>query len=201
MTDPTRPARPTLDDLLERLHAGDTQALAVLLERNQARLEAQAKRHMGPHLRGRVRPSDILQSTYLRVLNSLPGFQGTTDEEFSHWVGRILQHTVATRLRYHSAAKRELDREQPVDVAELDPEDPRHHPSTAASYSEELLRIARAMQALPKDYVRILTLHMDPDQTHERTAALLGRSEGACRVLLARARAALMVRLQRGEGE
>jgi DNA-directed RNA polymerase specialized sigma24 family protein len=70
-------------------------------------------------------------------------------------------------------------------------------PSTEAAWTEEILLIGQAMQRLPEDYLRILCLHMKPDQDHQRTARLMNRSEGASRVLLARARAALLVELDR----
>ena len=62
---------------------------------------------------------------------------------------------------------------------------------------EALLRMAKALRRLPLDQRRILQLVGLRGCSHAEAARLLGRSEGACRVLLARARAALLVTMAR----
>ena len=73
--------------------------------------------------------------------------------------------------------------------------------SLPAMNREELVRIARAMRELPVDQQRILQIVALRGGTHAEAARQLQRSEGACRILLARARAALTVAIARGDGE
>ncbi len=184
--------------LLDRARSGDRAALEELLDRVRDRVESALRHRVGPQMRRRVEPSDILQSTYLRVVTTVPDFRGTSEREFSAWVLRILDRTLRKRLRFHGAQRRDLGREGGADAREIPQAG--GTPSSAAVVSEELVRIAQAMNRLPKDYARILMLHMEPDQTHENTARILGRSVGASRVLLARARAALASQMAQDGG-
>jgi len=181
--------------LLERARGGDRVALQELIGRNRARLERTVEARLGSGLRAKVRSSDILQSTYVDVLQSLERFQGTTDEDFANWLVRVLENNIKDESKYYRAEKRDRGREAGEDAREPAARQP--SPSTEAAWTEEMLLIGRAMQRLPEDYLRVLCLHMRPGQDHRRTAEQLGRSEGASRVLLARARAALLVELER----
>ena len=192
----SQPNPPSSDSgLFERARAGDHGALEELLDSVQDRLEAVARAGLGARLREKVHASDILQSTYVQVLKSIPGFRGASEEEFAEWVVRILQRTIRNRARYFRAGRRDQGREGARDADTVPDQAP--DPSGMASLSEELILIGRAMSTLSKDYRRILTLHLDPHQTHQRTAEIMGRSEGASRVLLARARAALLIAMDR----
>lgn len=183
--------------LIERIRHGDRMALNQLLGRLQTRLLRIAERQL-PRNQGRITPSDVLQSTYIRVLEGLDRFRGATEAEFRAWVVRIMERRLAKRIRFHTAARRQTSREVALDPEALLGDTP--EPITSAALREDLSRMAEALTRLPQDYMRILHLHMDPEQTHARTARILGRSEMASRVLLARARAALLVEMARSRG-
>lgn len=182
------------DALLARARGGDRSALQELIARNRQRLERTVEARLGSALRSKIRSSDILQSTYVDVLLSVEGFQGETDEDFSNWLVRVLENNIRDKSRYFRARKR--DRTLEVDE---DPEEAGRQPtpSSEAEWTEEILLIGQAMQRLPEDYLRVLFLHMRPDHDHKRIGRLMNRSEGASRVLLARARAALLLELDR----
>ena len=184
---------------IKRARAGDSDALEELLHLTGQRLERSVRARLGPGLRSKIASSDILQSTYLKVVEALPRFEGDTEDDFTAWATRILENTIRNRARYHRAGKRDAHRETSRDVREVNVAAKDKTPSSAIALGEELSRIGRAMQDLAPDYVRVLTLHMDPEQTHRETARLMGRTEGATRVLLARARAALLVALRRAD--
>ncbi|MEM7202172.1 MAG: RNA polymerase sigma factor [Planctomycetota bacterium] len=181
-------------ELLQRARLGDRAALADLLREVRPRLHLAARAGLGERMRGRLHASDIVQSTYVRVLSHVTEFHGSTRQEFAAWVFRILERTIKERLRFFEAARRARARESSSTTEHLLA--PSTSPSSDAAFADELVLLARAMDQLPKDYARILTLHMDPHQTHSKTARTLQRSEGACRVMLARARAALLVELK-----
>ncbi len=180
-------------DALERARSGDRAALEQLLARIRRPLQSAVRREIGPVMRPHADSSDILQSTYLQVLSSLPSFRGKSEGEFAAWVFRILERTVRQRWRRVLAGRRDARREEAADPGAVSAA--QATPSSEVAAAEELVLVARAMARLSPDHVRILTLHMDPEQTHAQSGAVMGRSAGACRVLLARARAALVIEL------
>ncbi len=179
---------------IQRAKAGDRHALDALLQRARPQLERQAEAAIGPGMRCQLPTADLLQSAYARVLRSIRAFRGETEAELQAWLRRIVDRTLRDARRYVFAERRAKLREssRPIDLMP----GPGHTPSAEMSANEEVARIDAAIRRLPHDYAQILALHMDPEQTHARTARLMGRSAGACRVLLARARAALAAELQ-----
>ena len=185
------------DDVLARARAGDRDALEQLLARHKGVLERVARHEMGPVLRARVRTSDVLQSTYLEVLGSLPNFRGDDEQAFVSWVARILQNNIRDAGKFFKAGKRSWENEtsREVDADQLSRKQPT--PSAQAALSDELMLVGRALRGLSSDYQRVLTLRMQRDLPHAELAKLMDRSEGAVRVLLSRARAALLLELDR----
>ncbi len=185
------------DSLVERARHGDAPALEALLERNKERLEGLAHARLGEALGQKVRSSDILQSTYLRVVKSIDRFTGATEDDFANWIVRVLENTLRDRARYHNAEKRDRGRDVGRDIHELNPASRTPTPSAQAGFAEELLLISRAMQRMPANYARMLTLHLEGTVSHRETAEIFECTENASRVLLARARARLLVELER----
>ncbi|MCA8950931.1 MAG: sigma-70 family RNA polymerase sigma factor, partial [Planctomycetes bacterium] len=151
----------------------------------------------------RYRTSDLVQSALVEAIASMPAFRGTRESEFVGWTLRILERNALDRQRRLLARKRCVDREVgegegTVQLRELALDTA--SPSELAIDREQLIRIARAMRRLPTDQRRILQLIALRGASHAEAAELIGRSEGACRVLLARARAALVVALAREAG-
>jgi len=194
---PTMSSEP-IETTLKRAKAGDRDALESLLRRHDTRLQRVARGLMGEQLKVRVRTSDILQSTYLEVLASVHDFRGDTEEAFAHWVVRILENNVRDAAKYHGARKRSRDMEtSSKDLGELFIPAIQPSPSSQAIATEELFLVGRALQRLPEDYRRVILIRLSPTGTHRETARRMGRSEGAARVLLARARAALLMELDK----
>lgn len=191
-------------ELFERARSGDRDALNELLLRHRARLERTARSLLGEELRTRVRTSDILQSTFVEVLSSVREFRGTNEEAFANWVARILQNNVNDAAKFHAARKRARSREssrQDLDTLGVSASGPT--PSSEAAFSDELYLVGRALQQLSEDYRRVILLRLRPGATHQEVARVLDRTPGATRVLLARARAALLIeidRLRQGDG-
>ncbi|MCK5940596.1 MAG: sigma-70 family RNA polymerase sigma factor, partial [Planctomycetes bacterium] len=157
-------------------------------------LRRMAPRLMGAVLRQRCRTSDLVQSALVEAIASIPSFRGKNESEFVGWTLRIMERNALDRQRRLTARKRSVEREQPEGEFGL------HHlagdgqsPSQTAIDREELLRIAKAMRYLPTDQRRVLQIVALRGGSHADAARTLGRSEGACRVLLARARAGLLV--------
>lgn len=182
---------------LELARSGDRAALARLLGRLRPRLEALAHARMGAQLRARVRISDILQSAYVEVLVSVPTFEGRTEDAFARWVMRVVENNIVDARRYFGAAKRVSADASPLQEGDsVEAADPTPSPSQELSSVDELARMSRALRRLPPDYRRAILSRIAGGSGRD-TARALNRSHGAARVLLARARAALLVEMQR----
>jgi DNA-directed RNA polymerase specialized sigma24 family protein len=171
--------------ILRRARDGDREALGELLLRAKPQLERAARAVLGDDLRARVRTSDL-------------DFRGRTEEAFAHWVARILENNVRDAGKFHGAQRRAKKKESSsTGVDFLPARGTGSSPSATAALSDELVLIGRAMQRLPEDYRRVILLSMKPGANHTETAQTLQRSVGATRVLLARARATLILEMDR----
>ncbi|MEM7204816.1 MAG: sigma-70 family RNA polymerase sigma factor [Planctomycetota bacterium] len=185
---------PWLDaDQLQRARAGDQASLGALLQRARRPLLAIIQRQVGRRLRHHIDVDDLLQSVYLQVLVSLESFRSECPRAFSAWLTRMLVRDIADRAR---AVRREYGVSEPVACSDC-LIDPRPTPATHAQIKDELAVVLERLRGLPEAYQGILNLHADPAQTHKDSAVQLGRSEGASRVLLLRARNELRQRLAR----
>lgn len=183
----------------DRMKKIDPDALPEILDRLRPRLQKLARRELAGELRARVRTSDLLQATYLDILQSLPAFRGTTEDELVAWMIRILRNNARDAVKYHRAAKRLAPGGRPE--AALDAEGIRGRgptPSAETAFVDDLLLVGKALERLPADYRRVIVLHARLQGSHRDLARELDRSEGATRVLLSRARAALLLELDRG---
>ena len=176
---------------------GDAEAMDQVLALTEARLRRYIDARLGPQLRASLRNSDVLQNSYLEMLDALPGFTGTTRDAFIAWVTRIIEHDIQRQHRWFGAQKRK----QPCTsernaLARILLEPPRT-PSAELAGTEQRLLVRRALALLEPDHARVIELAMLEELPHKEVAARLGRSEGACRMLLKRARASLALVLER----
>jgi RNA polymerase sigma-70 factor (ECF subfamily) len=174
---------------VQRAKAGDREALDRILTRHAHRLDELARKEFGPGLRDRVRTSDLLQSTYLDVVRGIGSLEGDTEEAFLKWVARVIRNNARDKVRYFAAARR----------AEQDDPSPRPDPRTASAQAvitEDLQLVHRALDELETDHRLVIELKVLRGMEHRDVAEVMGRSEGAVRCLLARARAALLVAVE-----
>lgn len=185
-------------ELLARARAGDEAALEQLLAQTEARLRRCVDRKLGPRLRASLRRSDVLQNCYLAMLDALPGFAGSSPDEFVAWVAQMIENDIRRQHRWFGAGKRRAPSrtsQRNLLAGILLP--PVATPSAEAVRVEERDAVRRALARLEPDYIEVIELSVFEDLPHREVAARLGRSEGACRMLLLRARAALAVELER----
>ncbi|MCA8952689.1 MAG: sigma-70 family RNA polymerase sigma factor [Planctomycetes bacterium] len=183
------------DDLradIARARRGERDALDRVLTAIQTRLLAAASNRLGGALRARMATSDLLQTTYVDVVRSIGEFRGDDPDTFVAWISRIMENNLRDRARFYSRQRRaaEQDREAPPELPATD-----RSPSAAAMQIENLAAVGRALAELPGDQRRIIQLRLIEGRDYDEIGALLGRSPGALRMLLSRARAALTLRL------
>lgn len=182
---------------LDRARAGDAAAVDELLTRTETRLRGYVDSRLGPRLRASLRNSDVLQNSYLQMLDALPGFDGRTEDDFVAWVTRIIEHDIKRQHRWFAAKKRKPPTTSERNVLARVLLDPPLTPSAELGGTELSAMVHRALERLEPDHAAVIRLAMLEELPHKEVAARIGRSEGACRMLLLRARAALALELER----
>src|SRR5688572_16428247 len=86
------------------------------LERFRSYLCLLARLQLGPRLRSKLDPSDVVQQTLLEAFAKREQFRGE-EAERAGWLRQILAHNLADALRAFGQARRDADREQPLRAA------------------------------------------------------------------------------------
>ena len=189
-------------NLLDLARAGDGHALEQVLDQTESRLRRYVDARLGSRLRAALRRSDVLQNAYVEMLDALPQFEGRTEDEFVAWVARIVEHDIKRQNRWFGAQKRR----PPSRTSERNALakillDSQPTPSAEISGLEERAELQRALARLEPDHAQILQLSVFEELSHKDVAERMQRSEGACRMLLLRARTALALELERHSSE
>jgi RNA polymerase sigma-70 factor, ECF subfamily len=183
--------------LLDRARTGSDAALAQLVERFSPRLLAVIRLRLGPGLRAHLESRDVLQETWLKALARLDGFAGGQAGSFMAWLAQIAANEIRDRADYHGRQRRDGAREDRLSADELDGFAARVRSETSRiALGEETARLERALLALSPDHREVIVLRRLEERPFAEVGALMGRSPDACRVLLARALAALTLEME-----
>lgn len=184
-----------------RLLAYDADRPAVVAaQRDPRQFEALYRKYVAQvysfayyELRDQHAAEDVTATVFMRALAGLPRFRERVeapDSSFRVWLFQIARHALANERRHirrHPQA--------PLDAAlELPARD--DVPATVTS-RDELLRAWRAIEELPAERRQAVTLRLVHEMSAADIAAVLGRSEGAVRVLVHRALRSVAQRLGR----
>ena len=206
MTEDAKDDTQGMDDeahLVRRLSEGDEGALEPLLERHLAGLRAFVRARAGPLLRGREDDADIVQSVCREILVHRERFQVPAEGGFKRWLFLSALRKIQNRREYWLAQKRDVGRDvRAPGVSSASDVDLLAGYGTLCTPSRELMareaveRVERAIDALPEDYREALTLSRMVGLKRAEIAEVMGKSEGAVRMLLSRAQARLVELLE-----
>ena len=160
-------------------------------------LRAWLRLRMGPGLRARETPDDLVQSVAREVLLGLDGFEWRGEAAFRHWLYLKAQRKLVDKARFVGAEQRTPAKERDLDalasgvVAGLVAESPSH----AAVGAEDVQRIEAAFAELPGDWQEAVSLHKLCGMSVPEVAARMQRSEGAVRNLIWRGLSRLALRI------
>ena len=180
--------------LIERARAGSPDAINALYERLSPRILAYIRLRLGRDLRARMESRDILQATLLKSYQKLRDFRGSDTRSLVAWLARIAEHEVRDcadyvhRQRRDAAQDTALDEEAPVQAIT-------RSALSRVILNEEAQRLEAALDALSPDHRNIILMRKFEELPFGEIARRAGRSEDACRMLLARAMTALTLRL------
>jgi len=184
--------------LLSAAKDGDHEALDKILLLTEERLRAHVDRRLGERLSASTRRSDILQNSYLAILDALPKFESDSIDGFVAWVAQIIENDIRRQNRWFTAGKRKApSRTSQRNLLAGILNQPVPTPSAVYSQKEERHAVREALSRLEADHARIIELAIFEELSHKAIAEQMGRSEGACRMLLLRARTALAIELER----
>lgn len=179
--------------LLQRARAGDFSAFEGLVDRHERRLYGIA---MGI-LRQREDAENVVQTAFLKVLESLDRFRG--ESTFATWVSRIATHAALNALR-----KRKGLPTVSLDVGD-DEDGEIRHPRQLADWRGDPARVVErrelrrilddAIQTLPEKHRLVFVLRDVEGLSVRETAQALSISEANVKVRLLRARLALREKL------
>jgi RNA polymerase sigma-70 factor (ECF subfamily) len=184
------------DGTLAKAVAGDQAALSRLLERFGAEVASELR--ISPKWRGIVDADDVMQVTYLEAFLGIRGFKPGGPGAFKAWLRRIAEHNLLDAIKEVGRLKRP----QPAHRAAPTPASSDEtyialvesltgttvSPSGVAAAAEVHRVVEVALEALPPDYATVVRLHDIQGMSGPEVAAAMGRSSGAVRMLLARAR-------------
>ncbi len=179
--------------LVRDAKAGSPEAIERLYERLAPRLLAFIRLRLGRTLRAHLESRDILQAALLRSFERLPQLEGAGAGEMMAWLTRIAENEIRDRADYHQRQRRDAARDVPLDEAHQAIAADLRSMSSRIVLDEETARLERAIERLTDDHREVILLRKFEELGYREIAARLGRSEDACRMLLARAMAALTV--------
>ncbi len=165
--------------LVRRGQAGDNDAFARLVERNQAGVYNLALRMT----RDPEEAVDLTQETFLRAWRSLPGFRA--EAKFSTWLYRIAYNVCLSRRIVHAATFADPSAADAVPAPEGE------EPPAILLRQERRERVVAAMNRLTPAYRLVLDLYYWRDCTYDEIAAILDLPMGTVKTHIFRAKAAL----------
>ena len=182
--------------LLLAARAGSAGALDQLYQRVAGRLLAVIRLRMGRELRSRMESRDILQATLVRSFERLDQFAGGDGATLMAWLARIAENEIRDQVDFQHRRRRDIAVSIPLDDAHEAIETRVRSAFSQVAISEEAARLEAALETLDADHREIIVLRKLEELSFKEIAGRVGRTEDACRMLLARAMVALTLRLR-----
>jgi RNA polymerase sigma-70 factor (ECF subfamily) len=176
-------------ELLERARGGDAAAVDALLERHRAALRRMVAQRMDPVLRQRVDASDIVQDALVSASRRLDEYLRAAPMPFHLWLRQLAkERLIDAHRRHREAARRSLDREQPLAVGYADRSsidlarelrDGELTPAAAAIRHELQLRFQAALEGLGEQDREVMLMRHGEHLSNQEVAQALGLTEPA----------------------
>lgn len=169
---------PLVVDLVRRAVSGDAVAFASLYDQFAPRV----RRFLRYQLRDDDLAEELVQRTFVRIVEALPRYQ-PRGLPFGAWVFRIARNAMIDQIRTtHPTVELDAALDRAADTGD---------PVMAVEQADVRAEVRRALDQLPTDQRDVLVWRFFGELSPAETAAVMGRSNGAVRVLQHRALAAL----------
>lgn len=184
------------EELLQRVRAGDAQALGEFIRLRTPQLVSFLNKRMSDRLKQKVEPQDLVQELTVSCLNAVSSVDFGDRDPFS-WLCQQAERRIIDAHRHHfGSQKRQAGKEVSInhrggnaDGAELGDmlAASLTSPSHAFSRRQKEFHLLAALEGLPEDAREALRLRYQHGMPSKEIAEKLGRTDGAIRVLLSRA--------------
>jgi len=183
-------------DLLQRARQGSDAAMNELFDRVAGRLLALIRLRLGRSLRARLESRDILQATLLKAFLKLDQLKEEDSATLMAWLARIAANEIRDQADFHGRRRRDAARETPLaDVRSWRLAQQIRSQTSRLALDEEMGRLEEALDAVPSHYREVILLRKFEELEFSAIGERLGKSADACRMLYARAMAAITLKL------
>jgi len=188
--------RLNVSGLIHAARQAEPGALDQLLESFRNYLRLLARTGIDTSVQGKADPSDLVQETLLKAHQHFDQFRGQTEAELAVWLRQILARNLVDLVRrYRIATSRKVSREQSLEkmiaesAAALDNliQNNGSSPSAVAQRRELPVVLADVLAELGEDDREVIILRSIEELPWPQVAKRMKRSEGAVRILWARA--------------
>ncbi|MFA6044286.1 MAG: RNA polymerase sigma factor [Phycisphaerales bacterium] len=181
--------------LMQRAIGGDRAAVAELLKLYGPIVRARLAGKLSPVWQSVLEPDDIMQVTYMEAFMRIERFQPRHEGSFLAWLTLIAENNLRDAVK-------ELERQKrpnPRNRVQAGPGDDSYvalvellgatvtTPSLVAARCEVKTALDQALEKLPPDYAKAVRMYHLEGRDCKEVAEVLGRSQGAVYMLLARA--------------
>lgn len=142
----------------------------------------------------RPEAEDVLQTTYLKVLDGRARFAGVSS--LRTWLFGVIRRTASEQRRRRAVRRFFMGRT----LDEMPLADPSPGADATVDRDEEVTTLRRALRALPSRQQQVLHLVFYQDLTIEEAAGVMNISPGSARTHYARGKARLRALLGMGAG-
>ena len=183
-----------------RTRSSPVNAPELCLDRFRPLLRLQVRQlQIGRLYRARFDSSDVVQEALVRAVRGLDEVRGRDEPQFVRWLQKIVRNAFFDLLREHDADMRDPRLEQTIQDAVGEEDTPlaayltavQPGASTLTTRSEELLRLAAAMDQLPAAERDAVIAHFILELPLAEAAVRLGRTVKGVAGLLFRGKARL----------
>lgn len=194
-------------ELLLRWHRGDQEALALLVQQEQAFVAQHVRGRLGSSLRRQLETQDVVQQTMLNALRNAPRFLLSDRGQLRGLFVRMVENTLQSAANHQQRQKRDVRREQPWTavaddtVVDLDVADTATDPSAAVAREDLRAWIRLALELLDVDDREVVERRDYQEQSFAAIAAELEEAEDTVRMRYQRALpklAAALTKLRQG---
>lgn len=176
--------------LLKQAGEGAPRAVDALLERHRLALRSMVQARLDQRLARRVDASDIVQEVLIEANRRLVAYLQEPKLPFQQWLRQMAQDQIIdTHRRHRVAARRSMDREQPLNIPGLGEQssmdlaaqiaDQELTPAANAVRRELHRRFLEALEQMPDDDRELLIMRHVEQLSNSQVADILGLSQPA----------------------
>jgi RNA polymerase sigma-70 factor (ECF subfamily) len=190
--------------LPDRIRRGDVEAMAEFIEERRPQLLAFIERKLGPALRRKLEVEDVFQEVSVDCVRALAEVD-LNNRDPLNWLCQLAERRIIDAYRkFFGAQKRDADREVGLGTPGGATRDgglinllvaSMTSPSQAFSRQQREFRLLEEIDALPPDQSEAIRLRYVEGMPTKEIAKLLGKTDGAVRVMLTRTLKQLASRL------